>query len=105
MKLKDLFEMQWNETDIEIFKSAKPKLDKAKQEHTALLKKLNPLRDKFSKQISNFERMEYGQGANFDTIQELKQAIAEIDKKLASSQSEVDRLNIVYKSVLQMTKR
>lgn len=105
MKLKDLLETSWNNVDIEVFNNAEPKLIQAKNEHKKLLKSLNPLKRKYNKLFYELENKEFGQGQNYDEINNIKEKLDSINKKIEISEKEVKRLEKVYYELLKMAKK
>lgn len=105
MKLKDLLETSWNELDTEIFDNAKPNLDKALKNHKKLLKVLNPTKKKYTNSLKELEKSEFGQGQNYDEINNIKEKLDSINKQILDSEKEVKRLETLYYRLLQMVKK
>lgn len=103
MKLKDLVKTKdWNSEDKKAYKNAKPNMDKAIKAHENLLKELIPVKRRLEAHLKNLQRQEFGQGQNFDEIQEFKDKIMQLDNEIEESKENVKKFERIYKNIMQI---
>lgn len=104
MLLKDLNEMEYNQSDLDAIKNAQPKLDKAVKAHNTLMQEIVPQRKKLQSELDDIENQEDGQGQRYDDIEELKDKIKILDDKASASGFVIDDLTRKRDAIHQMSK-
>ena len=103
MRIKDLVKTKdWNSEDKKAYKNAKPNMDKAIKAHENLLKELIPVKRRLEAHLKNLQRQEFGQGQNFDEIQEFKDKIMQLDNEIEESKENVKKFERIYKNIMQI---
>ena len=72
------------------------------QSHENLLKELIPVKRRLEAHLKNLQRQEFGQGQNFDEIQEFKDKIMQLDNEIEESKENVKKFERIYKNIMQI---